>query len=167
MPERLAFSPWSRMLAAVVVTLLAHDDERVRGEVRACAAKSRDSERLECYDALARSVGADASAPATAPATAAAAPAPADFGFSPQRAARPEQSPAAQEIVSTVSALREIRPGRLEVTLANGQVWRQTSSDRYALAIGHEVRVYSTRFGTYFRLAATKLRSFVQVERVR
>jgi hypothetical protein len=173
MPERLVFSRWSRALAAVAVALLArdaaaqHDDEHVRDEVRACAAKHRESERLECYDALARAVEAGTPAPATAPQNADAASAPADFGFSPQRAAPAEPPPAAQEIVSTVSALREIRPGRLEITLANGQVWRQTSSDRYLLAIGHEVRVYSTRFGTYFRLSATKLRGFVQVERVR
>jgi hypothetical protein len=79
----------------------------------------------------------------------------------------PHEPPEAQQFVSNVTAVREIQPGRLEITLANGQVWRQTSSDRYPLAVGHEVRVYPTRFGDYFRLSASELRSFVQVERVR
>jgi hypothetical protein len=66
-----------------------------------------------------------------------------------------------------VAALREIQPGRLEVTLANGQVWRQTNSDRYNLVVGHEVRIYPTPFGQYFRLSSMEARGFIQVERVR
>lgn len=63
--------------------------------------------------------------------------------------------------------LCEIQPGRLEIALESDQVWRQASSDRYPLAIGHEVRIYLTRFGSDSRLTAPVLRGFVQVERVR
>ena len=66
-----------------------------------------------------------------------------------------------------VAAVREILPGRIEVTLTNGQVWRQTNSDRYNLLVGHEVRIYPTGFGQYFRLSSKELRSFIQVERVK
>jgi hypothetical protein len=66
-----------------------------------------------------------------------------------------------------VASLREIQPGRLEVTLANGQVWRQTNSDRYNLMVGHEVKIYPTAFGEYYRLSSAKARGFIQVQRVR
>jgi len=78
---------------------------------------------------------------------------------------RPER--VVEELNSQVAALREIQPGRLEITLVNGQVWRQTNSDRYRLRTGHDVRIYPSRFGHYFRLSAPALRGFVQVERVR
>jgi hypothetical protein len=74
---------------------------------------------------------------------------------------------AEREVRSQVASVREIQPGRIEVTLANGQVWRQTNSDRYNLLVGHEVRLYPSGFGQYFRLSAKELRSFIQVERVR
>ena len=69
--------------------------------------------------------------------------------------------------MTSVTALREILPGRVEVTLANGQVWRQTYSDSYNLLVGHEVRIYPSGFGQAFRLTATELRGFIQVERVK
>ncbi len=69
--------------------------------------------------------------------------------------------------MSSITALREIQPGRVEVTLANGQVWRQTYSDSYNLALGHEVKIYPSGFGQYFRLSSTELRGFIQVERVK
>jgi hypothetical protein len=71
------------------------------------------------------------------------------------------------EVVSSVAALREIQPGRLEVTLANGQVWRQMYSDPYNLLVGHEVKIYPSGFGKYFRLTSTEVRGFTQVERVK
>ena len=69
--------------------------------------------------------------------------------------------------MSSVAALRAIQPGRVEVTLANGQVWRQTYSDSYNLLVGHEVKIYPSGFGQYFRLSAPELRGFIQVERVK
>jgi hypothetical protein len=71
------------------------------------------------------------------------------------------------EVTSRVAGLREIQPGRVEVTLANGQVWRQTASDRYNLLVGHEVRVYPSGFGQSFRLTSKETRGYIQVERVR
>lgn len=141
--------------AALALHARAQDEGALRNEVRACAALEREGERLECFDAIARAVAASTSAQAQAPTSAARA--------SPS----PEPPLAQRDIVSTVASLREVQLGRLEITLANGQVWRQVNSDRYALAVGHEVRIYPTRFGSYFRLTAKALRSFIQVERVR
>jgi hypothetical protein len=66
-----------------------------------------------------------------------------------------------------VTEVREIQPGRVEVTLANGQVWRQTFSERYNLLVGQEVRVYPSGFGQNFRLSSKASRGFIQVERIR
>lgn len=178
----------SRLLAVSSVLLAsmagAQNEARVVDEVRTCAELQRDAVRLACFDAIARAVGSGvpastalgataddtplAAAGAVAPTpTSTAQPAPPAATFGLPAEPEVEQAPAPQELVSSVAALRELQPGRLEITLANGQIWRQTHSDRYALAVGHEVRIYPTRFGRYFRLTAKALRSFVQVERVR
>ena len=171
----------------------AQPDHDLIAGLEACAALQRAEARLDCYDELARRAHASPSAarsatteppqpaatatpppnettpaapqPSEAP-PAARAPSEAEFGLAPPATER-GSALSTTELVSRVAALRELQPGRLEITLVNGQVWRQTNSDRYALEVGHEVRIYSTRFGSYFRLSATELRSFVQVERVR
>jgi hypothetical protein len=158
--------------------------------VAECAAIESAAARLDCFDALARRTrAADSAAEEAAPATQRAP----DDGAPASRAAEPNRvvtvpppaPPAAEredhsssreartaerverEQVSQVAALREIQAGRVEVTLTNGQIWRQTNSDRYNLLVGHEVRIYPTGFGRYFRLSSTEARGFIQVERVR
>jgi hypothetical protein len=132
----------------------------VEAGVAECATIESAVARLDCFDALARRARA-----ADSPAAEAVPPA--------QRADRParREGRAAdrgeREQVSEVASLREIQPGRVEVTLTNGQVWRQTNSDRYNLVVGHEVRIYPSGFGQYFRLSSTEARGFIQVERVR
>jgi hypothetical protein len=76
--------------------------------------------------------------------------------------------PAAQsdEIVATVTSVNEIVPNRLQVTLDNGQVWRQTATRRYPLRAGHEVRISQANLGGY-RLSAESLGGFIRVEQVR
>lgn len=122
-------------------------------DIEPCVGVVSALERLDCYDALAR---AAQRTPDSAAAPAPAAPAPA------------ASAPPAGEIRSSVVRLRELQPGRLEIELANGQTWRQTSSDRYRLQVGHDVLLTRTRLGgQYFRLTAPAIRGFVQVERVR
>lgn len=147
--------------------------------VAECAAIESAVARLDCFDALARSVrAADGAAPAAArapengaPASRAAEPnrvvaAPSREERSSRREAR-DAGRVESEQLGEVASLREVQPGRVEVTLTNGQVWRQTNSDRYNLLVGHEVKLYPTGFGQYFRLSSTKARGFIQVERVR
>jgi hypothetical protein len=128
----------------------------VEAGIAECAAIESAVARLDCFDALARRTrAADDLRPQAAV---------------PERSSRREARAADRDLrehVSEVAALREIQPGRIEVTLTNGQVWRQTNSERYNLLVGHEVRVYPTGFGQYFRLTSTKARGFIQVERVR
>jgi hypothetical protein len=131
-------------------------------DIASCVGIASVLERLECFDDLARAAQAQAAATP--------APASADrFGL-PDEEERPRgrrEPEGVQEIRGEVAALREIVPGQLEITLTNGQVWRQTNSDRYALQPGFAVRIYPTRFGQYYRLTAEVLRGFVQVERIR
>jgi hypothetical protein len=152
-----------------------------------CAAIESAVARLDCFDALARRVrAADSTAHEAAPAAQRTPEngAPASRAAEPSRvvtdpppvsepATRPSRSDARaadrdeREQIGQVASLRQIQPGRVEVTLTNGQVWRQTNSDRYNLLVGHQVRIYPTAFGQYFRLSSTEARGFIQVERVR
>jgi hypothetical protein len=146
--------------------------------VAACAAIESAVARLDCFDELARRARADDAGaeapPSQAPAAGRQPPASATPNAAPpdtpQRLSRRDARAAERaehEVTSHVAAVREIQPGRIEVTLANGQVWRQTNSDRYNLLVGHDVRLYPSGFGQYFRLSSKELRGFIQVERVR
>ena len=71
------------------------------------------------------------------------------------------------EIFATVTALRETIPNTLVITLDNGQVWQQTQAKRYPLRVGSEVRLYSTRWGSSYRLTSPDRGSFITVRLVR
>lgn len=150
------FARTVHVLTMLLVCVLAAGGARAQqaaaldSEIEACARIGTDAARLACYDALA----ARAREPREPRAAESSARAPAAPGN-------------AERFAGEIAALREIQPGRLEITLVSGEVWRQTSSDRYPLRVGHAVEIYPTRFGGYFRLTAPALRGFVQVERVR
>jgi hypothetical protein len=148
--------------------------------IAACARITEEAARLQCFDELARQAPGRSAESAPGPPTAvneaqrSGAPPPTGADAAPisgeseasGREARAAER-AEREFTSSVTALREIQPGRVEVTLANGQVWRQTHSDRYALLVGHEVKLYPSGFGKYFRLSSMESRGFIQVERVK
>ena len=169
-------------LVCAARTVAAQGSDDTASGVAACAAIESTTARLDCFDELARSASADGAAtaaprttpqaagsgsPAEASVGAAAGAPPADSTNEVSRREAREAERQAHEVTGQVAAVREILPGRIEVTLTNGQVWRQTNSDRYNLLIGHEVRIYPTGFGQYFRLSSKELRSFIQVERVK
>ena len=146
----------------------------------ACARITEERARLECFDELVRQAPGRSAENAAGPPPAAsepqrstaavatgadAAPVAVESEASRREARAAER--AEREFTSSVTALREIQPGRVEVTLANGQVWRQTHSDRYALLVGHEVKVYPSGFGEYYRLSSLESRGFIQVERIK
>jgi hypothetical protein len=87
-----------------------------------------------------------------------------NFGLPPEKQ---EDEKDLIELHSTISKLREYVPGRYLITLENGQVWRQMVAERYRLRVGHNVRIYPSRWGKSFRLSAEELKGFIQVERVR
>ncbi len=73
----------------------------------------------------------------------------------------------ANSITATVTALRELQPNHLLVTLDNEQVWRQNRPERYALQVGDEVTLTPSHWGPSYRLRDPNRGGFIQVERVR
>ncbi len=117
-------------------------------------------------------------AAAPVPASPATSP-PAPTGSVPVRASDSRQSrreeetsragaeAAANDVVSRVKELREVLPNAWQITLENGQVWRQTVSKHYELRPGAQVKIYGTRWGRASRLSAEEINGYIQVERVR
>jgi hypothetical protein len=70
-------------------------------------------------------------------------------------------------LYSSIAELSETVPNSHLITLSNGQVWRQVRPDsRYRMKVGHEVRIYPSRWGKDYRLSVEELRGFIQVERI-
>jgi hypothetical protein len=168
----------SALLCGVAVAQTSGD---TAAAIEACARIADQAARLDCFDKLARPAPGRSVEKTSSPAPPAAV-APQRTAAAPSTAANTAPAPAASatskrearaadraelEVMSSITALREILPGRVEVTLANGQVWRQTHSDPYNLLVGHEVKIYPSGFGKYFRLSSTEVRGFTQVERVK
>jgi hypothetical protein len=107
-------------------------------------------------------------APAPAVASAASTSAPGSStdtaGFSKPA---PHDAPPPPEIVATVAELHETVPNAWLITLDNGQIWRQSIPQRFALKPGNHVTLRGTNWGSAFRLTAEELHGFIQVERVR
>lgn len=91
---------------------------------------------------------------------------PSNAGAAPRASAVAEEDEPPGQIVSTIAALDERLPDQYVITLDNGQAWRQMTSKRYALRVGYHVRVYPTRWGNAYRLAAEETKGFIQVERI-
>jgi hypothetical protein len=164
--------------------------EAVNVDVSECVKLTTAEERLACFEKQVESSRANPSSagapadprtappPSAAPPQAAAPPtaapppsaAPAPSAATPPNTAPPPSSGGGREIPADVEArvaeLRETVPHAYLITLDNGQVWRQTVPKAYALRPGDPVRVYFSKWRTY-RLTNERLRSFIQVERVR
>jgi len=109
-------------------------------------------------------------APATAavsPAVSPAAPAPvpaAVAGFGQQ--AKVETSEEGTDaLVDTVTALKRVEPTKWLITLASGQVWRQTVGKTFMIREGETVRITASGWGNSFRLSVEGRSSFIQVSR--
>lgn len=72
-----------------------------------------------------------------------------------------------EELFATVASVRETVPNSYVITLDNGQVWRQMRPRFYPLQPGNRVRIYSTNWGSSYRMSAEELKGFIQVERIR
>jgi hypothetical protein len=87
-------------------------------------------------------------------------------GAPPPAAAPARPTDTADEIVATVASVLEIVPNRLQVTLDNGQVWRQTATRQYPVRQGQQVRISQAGLGGY-RLTVEELGGFIRVEQLR
>jgi hypothetical protein len=140
---------WSVLLCAVAAAQAA--DTTV--DIGPCMDIKDGSERMRCYDALADEVRARSETVRS-------------FGKeSPARVVDTEEGH--EELHDRIEALRMNPPGRWIVTLASGQVWRQSFTGSYNLRKGMDVRIYRSKWGNSYRLSAQGLNGFIQVERVK
>jgi hypothetical protein len=144
---------------SVVWTTAGHTQPaEVSIEVSECLSFQNDLERYACYERLTRAAlsaasGTDQTPPATL--------------LNDASPSAPRADPGEPvEIRSSIVAVEQRRPNEHEISLENGQVWRQSPAKRYPLRVGQEVRIYSTRWGDSFRLSATELNGYIQVERI-
>lgn len=74
-----------------------------------------------------------------------------------------------QELHDSITDLKEREPGRYLITLASGQVWYQSNSQRFRLRKGMDVRIYPSPLGGSYRMARDdgEETGFVQVERLK
>jgi hypothetical protein len=132
-------------------------------DVSECVKLTTPEERLACFEAQVEAADAAAPSGAGAPAAASGVAAGNAAAGAP---AETDESGDPPDIFGTIVELRETVPNAYVITLDNGQVWRQTVPDEYALREGMPVRLYYSRWRAY-RLTNERLRGFIQVERVR
>lgn len=74
-----------------------------------------------------------------------------------------------QVLHDTVVELQERGPNRFLITLASGQVWYQSNSQRFRLTEGMAVRIYLSPLKGSYRLGRDdgKENGFIQVERIK
>jgi hypothetical protein len=155
----------------------AQETGKVMIDVADCIKLDAPEARLACYESRVAAVFGQRAAQAAAARTAPPPPAVTEpVQQSQSSSARPRrreekaqaaESTAADDIVSRVNALREVVPNAWQITLENGQVWRQTVSKHYELRQGQQVRIYGTHWGNASRLSSDEINGYIQVERVR
>lgn len=77
-----------------------------------------------------------------------------------------EKQDGEKELHDRIAALEQLGANQWLITLESGQTWRQMISKQYRLKVGDEVRIYPTRWGSDYRLTASRLQSYIQVARV-
>lgn len=70
------------------------------------------------------------------------------------------------ELIDKVASIERLLPNLVLITLQSGQKWRQMVDKRYPVSVGDEVRIYPSRWGDAYRLSATRVSGYIQVERV-
>jgi hypothetical protein len=69
-------------------------------------------------------------------------------------------------LTDTIAALEQRMPNLWLITLTSGQRWVQMLNKPYAMKVGDEVRIYPTIWGGSYRLTASRLSGYIQVQRV-
>jgi hypothetical protein len=115
-----------------------------------CRNVEKDTQRLACYDRLPLDDAPDSVITEAVTATAVSvdasdrADAEGNFGF------EFSVKDAAESLESEVTEVRKNAKGGLVVTLANGQVWQQTDSQRLFLSDGDSVTLYRGAFSAFY-----------------
>jgi hypothetical protein len=148
-------------------TTLAQTDN-LRLELAKCADVTDVTARVACYDGLARPQASKLPTTQAPPAKTAAKPATPTveaFGQAPARLVPDTKGDVA--LVEKVASIRELPAEKLQITLANGQVWQQTVGKAFFVSAGDTVRIASSGWGRSFRLAVEGHPDFIQVSRLR
>lgn len=88
-----------------------------------------------------------------------------DFGFEDDAVIEARQN---QELISNIVEIEQLRARKVQLTLANGQVWRQKNIANYRLRVGYEIRIYPSGWGSNsFRLSSRRLGGYIPIERIR
>ena len=151
--------------------------QAVPPSLRACAAETKDAERLACFD---REIARLSQLPTTINSPAAAVPPPPpgpplsaeeNFGrrgemVRKEREEERTRTPALKELSAVVTKVSARAHGELVVTLDNGQVWVQELPDpHFSVAVQDKVKIKPGALGS-FLLAAPSGRS-TRVRRLR
>ena len=91
----------------------------------------------------------------------------ANFGLPEEQGNDRRERAQENELIARVAEIKEFDRNRFLITLENGQAWEQINSKRFALAEGDEVRIYSTFWGSSYRLSSRSHKGFIQVKRIR
>lgn len=141
--------------------LLAQNPTPVMIDVSSCLPLESTLERYDCYEKQVKSNQAPSIKRSSITLTKPVVAKDENFGFPPKE----DSDKKITELTSTITALRQTVPNRYLIGLENGQIWRQMTSKRYPLQIGHQVRIYPSKWGSAYRLSVEKLSGFIQVER--
>lgn len=177
------------------LSALAQTDQ-LQLELGKCAGIADINARVACYDKLvrplqsrpetsqtptankvesatpAKTAVAAAPAPQTAPAATTVAPAPAESATSRMeqfgKQARLESNSKGDEsLVGKVSMIKEVELNKIQITLANGQVWQQMIGKSFLLNVNDTVRISPSGWGSSFRLEIDGKPGYIQVSRLR
>ena len=89
------------------------------------------------------------------------------FGQAPEQARVETLEDGEKALVDTITEIKRLDSTRVLITLASGQVWRQTVGKRYLLREGDTVRITASDWGNDYRLSADGKRGYIQVSRTR
>jgi len=160
------------ILGLWAVAAVAYGADNSTSRILACANVSADTERLSCYDELAKGLRSPAGAavpgtstpaaaaartPATAnpgpapatpgPAALTSAPAAREFGLPPVKAPPPDEI---KSVKATVTATHHRPNGVLVIELDNGQRWQQLGTADMGLAVGDAVTISRALLGSFW-----------------
>jgi hypothetical protein len=164
-------------LAAVALLALLAATASHADPLATCRALAEPAARLACYDALPATASQPADATASAPPATvprpvtATAPTPESlFGLDAATTAATLGAVVAvtppDSLTTTVTTVERTGDGKLLLTLANGQAWRQVDSRTAAVTAGATVRIRRAAFGSYLLSAGDRSQG-VRVRRIR
>ena len=163
------------MLSTLIFVIATAGAGELQQDLEQCRAIRRIDARVACYDAIVDSLSSPQAADESAAVDAKPDPLPPepfaeeDFGKSAETLRRERMAEAGieaiDELSATISSIRSVGRYRVEVTLDNGQRWRQVSDSGLKLRVGDAVTIKPAALGS-FRLSPNDTRRSIKVRRI-